>query len=68
MFYRDDEVYTPLERKLLWMLAIIITSALIWTTYIWWTYRVHSLHWEENFSHMTPTEFWDINKKPKSLT
>jgi hypothetical protein len=54
------ELYSTKEKIYFLICGLIITSAIVWTTYIYYDTRVTHKMWAQTFT--TPQEFWDIEK------
>jgi hypothetical protein len=57
-----DQIYTRNQRLAFYGLGLLVAASLIWTTYLYFSYRHINVAWEQNFT--TPEEFWDISKGP----
>lgn len=53
------EFYTPLEKFYFLICGLIIVSAVVWVTHIYFEARVINLRWDKTFT--TPSEFWNID-------
>ena len=52
------ELYNTKEKIYFTILGLIITSCLVYTTYIYFEYRQVRAEWNETFT--TPKAFWEI--------
>lgn len=52
------ELYNKKEKIYFNIMGLIIASCLIWTTYIYFSYRQVSIEWNESFT--TPKAYWEI--------
>jgi hypothetical protein len=60
-----DQIYTRNQKLAFYGLGLLVAASLIWTTYLYFSYRHINVVWDQNFT--TPAEFWDLSKPWKGI-